>query len=121
MSNPEEQQYLDLIKDILATGVSKVDRTGVGTISKFGAQMRFNLRTHFPLLTTKEVFWRGVAEELIWFISGKTNGNILSEKKIKIWEKNGSREYLDKIGLTHREQGDLGPIYGFQWRHFGAK
>jgi len=83
--------------------------------------MRFSLRDDFPLLTTKRVFWRGVCEELLWFISGCTNGNVLSEKGIKIWEANGSREFLDKLGHTSREEGDLGPVYGFQWRHFGAK
>jgi len=118
----EEQQYLDLIREILDHGVNKGDRTGTGTISKFGAQMRFSLRDdQFPLLTTKRVLWRAVAEELLWFISGNTNAAYLKEKGIKIWDGNGSREYLDKIGLTHREEGDLGPVYGYQWRHFGAK
>jgi thymidylate synthase len=94
---------------------------GVGTLSKFGCQMRFDLRTHFPLLTTKRVFWRGVAEELLWFISGKTNARALQEKDIHIWDGNASRAYLDSVGLTEREEGDLGPVYGFQWRHFGAR
>lgn len=116
-----EQQYLDAIKLILDTGIQKRDRTGVGTISLFGMTMRFNLRHDFPLLTTKRVFWKGVVEELLWFISGKTNGNLLSEKGVKIWEGNGSRAYLDSIGLNHRAEGDLGPVYGFQWRHFGAQ
>jgi len=72
-------------------------------------------------LTTKDVFWRGVAEELIWFVRGETNAKKLSDKKIKIWDGNASREFLDKIGLTSREEWDLGPVYGFQWRHFGAE
>ena len=115
--NPEEQQYLDIIRDILATGVYRGDRTGTGTISKFGVQMRFNLRNNvFPLLTTKRVFWRGVAEELIWFVRGCTNGNLLAAKDIHIWDGNGSREFLDSRGLGHREVGDLGPVYGFQVR-----
>mmetsp|Transcript_19874 Transcript_19874/g.50122 ORF Transcript_19874/g.50122 Transcript_19874/m.50122 type:complete len:497 (-) Transcript_19874:158-1648(-) len=118
----EELQYLDMIKDIVATGDLQGDRTGVGTIAKFGCQMRFSLRDGvFPLLTTKRVFWRGVLEELLWFLRGDTNGNHLSEKGIKIWDGNGSREFLDKRGLSHREVGDLGPVYGFQWRHFGAE
>lgn len=84
--------------------------------------MRFSLRNNrFPLLTTKRVFWKGVAEELLWFVNGSTNANLLSDKGIKIWDGNGSREFLDKSGLCHREVGDLGPVYGFQWRHFGAK
>lgn len=83
--------------------------------------MRFDLEHGFPLLTTKNVFWRGVVEELLWFVRGETNGNLLSAKNIRIWEGNGSREYLDSIGLSDREVGDLGPVYGFQWRHFGAE
>jgi dihydrofolate reductase/thymidylate synthase len=118
----EEYQYLSLIRDVMEHGNSRADRTGTGTIAKFGAQMRFSLRDDvFPLLTTKRVFWRGVAEELLWFIAGATNGNTLTEKGVKIWDANGSREFLDKSGLNHREVGDLGPIYGFQWRHFGAE
>jgi dihydrofolate reductase/thymidylate synthase len=137
MAKHEEYQYLEAIKDILEHGVEKGDRTGTGTLSKFGLQMRFNLRTAFPLLTTKRVFWRGVVEELLWFIRGDTNAKHLSEKGVKvfttlilsltslcllkIWDGNGSKEFLTKIGLGHREEGDLGPIYGWQWRHFGAK
>ena len=84
--------------------------------------MRFSLRENrFPLLTTKKVFWRGVAEELLWFIKGSTNASDLSARGIKIWDGNGSREFLDSCGLGHREVGDLGPVYGFQWRHFGAE
>ncbi len=83
--NVEEQQYLSLTRDIIETGVRKGDRTGTGTISKFGCSMRFNLRNGaFPLLTTKRVFFRGVAEELLWFISGSTNAKILSDKGIKV-------------------------------------
>ncbi|KAI0563263.1 bifunctional dihydrofolate reductase/thymidylate synthase [Gracilaria domingensis] len=117
----EENQYLALVRRILNEGVQKGDRTGTGTLSVFGAQMRFNLRNSFPLLTTKRVFWRGVAEELFWFIKGSTNANELSEKGIHIWDGNGSREFLDSRGLNEREVGDLGPVYGFQWRHFGAE
>lgn len=118
----EELQYLELIRKILDEGVKKGDRTGTGTLSLFGAQMRFSLRGEvFPLLTTKRVFWRGVAEELLWFISGDTSAKTLQDKSIHIWDGNGSREYLDSLGLHARETGDLGPVYGFQWRHFGAK
>jgi len=117
----QEYQYLQSIREIIDTGDVMEDRTGVGTLSHFGKQMRFDLRHSFPLLTTKRVFWRGVVEELLWFVRGDTNANHLTEKGVKIWESNGSREFLDKRGLVHREQGDLGPVYGFQWRHFGAK
>lgn len=93
----------------------------LGTLSKFGVQMRFNLRDDvFPLLTTKKVFWRGVAEELLWFIKGSTDANALKAKGVNIWDENGSREFLDSRGLTHHDIGDLGPVYGFQWRHFGT-
>lgn len=121
-SNHDELQYLKLIQNILDNGTRKEDRTGTGTISIFGAQMRFSLRNNnFPLLTTKRVFWRGVAEELLWFVRGCTNAKELSNKGVHIWDANGSRDFLDKQGLQHREEGDLGPVYGFQWRHFGAK
>jgi len=74
-----------------------------------------------PLLTTKRVFLRAVTAELLWFISGNTSSTPLSEAGIHIWDGNGSREYLDSVGLSHRAEGDLGPVYGFQWRHFGAQ
>eukprot|EP00557_Chaetoceros_sp_GSL56_P008950 CAMPEP_0176487824 /NCGR_PEP_ID=MMETSP0200_2-20121128/6358_1 /TAXON_ID=947934 /ORGANISM="Chaetoceros sp., Strain GSL56" /LENGTH=549 /DNA_ID=CAMNT_0017884719 /DNA_START=76 /DNA_END=1725 /DNA_ORIENTATION=- len=120
--NPEEMQYLDLCRDIIENGIKRGDRTGTGTLSKFGTQMRFSLRDGtLPLLTTKRTFWRGVAEELLWFIQGNTNANDLAAKDIHIWDGNGSREFLDSRGLGHREVGDLGPVYGFQWRHFGAE
>ncbi|XP_067634543.1 thymidylate synthase [Eurosta solidaginis] len=119
--NKDEQQYLDLIQTIISIGVDRADRTGVGTRSIFGAQMRFNLRNSFPLLTTKRVFWRAVAEELLWFVQGQTDAKLLQEKNIHIWDGNSSREFLDKCGFCEREEGDLGPVYGFQWRHFGAK
>lgn len=84
--------------------------------------MRFNLRDNvFPLLTTKRVFWRGVVEELLWFIRGSTNAKELSQKDVHIWDANSSREFLDSCGFTNRKEGDLGPVYGFQWRHYGAK
>ena len=117
--NIHEQQYLDLIKKILIIGNDKTDRTGVGTLSLFGEQLRFPLFEQFPLLTTKKVFFRGVVEELLWFIRGDTDATILNDKGVKIWNDFGKRENLDKLKLPYRD-GDLGPIYGFQWRHFGA-
>lgn len=121
-ANSDEQQYLDLIKMILEKGAVRSDRTGTGTIGLFGHQMRFSLKDNqFPLLTTKRVFWRGVVEELLWFIRGDTNSKHLAEKGVHIWDGNGSRQFLDGRGLHHREEGDLGPVYGFQWRHFGAQ
>jgi len=110
-----------LVKAVIENGNHMGDRTGTGARSLFGKMMRFDLRKSFPLLTTKRVFWRGVAEELLWFVRGSTNAKLLSDKGIKIWDGNGSKEFLEKRGLGHREEGDLGPVYGFQWRHFGAK
>jgi thymidylate synthase len=120
--NSGEKQYTDAVRDIINTGSVKTDRTGTGTISKFGLQMRYNLSNDvFPLLTTKRVFWRGVAEELFWLVSGSTDTTVLAEKGVHFWDANTSREFLDKEGFTNRKVGDLGPGYGFQWRHFGAE
>lgn len=118
-----EKQYLDLIQHILDHGEHRADRTGTGTLAVFAPpQLRFSLADNFfPLLTTKRVFFRGVAEELLWFIRGDTNSKHLSERGVKIWDGNGSREFLDKLGFHDRKEGDLGPVYGFQWRHFGAR
>ncbi|KAM6217505.1 thymidylate synthase [Rhynchocyon petersi] len=116
-----ELQYLGQVEHILRCGVRKEDRTGTGTLSVFGMQARYSLRDEFPLLTTKRVFWKGVLEELLWFIKGSTNAKELSSKGVKIWDANGSRDFLDSLGLSSREEGDLGPVYGFQWRHFGAE
>ncbi|XP_055949132.1 thymidylate synthase-like [Argiope bruennichi] len=118
----DEYQYLDQIRLILERGHVKKDRTGTGTKSYFGTQARYNLRDGtFPLITTKKVFWRGICEELLWFISGSTNANVLKEKNVHIWDGNSSKEYMASINLSYPEEGDLGPVYGFQWRHFGAK
>lgn len=122
-SNPEEKSYLDLCHTIISEGELRQDRTGTGTYSIFGPpQLKFSLRDDvLPLLTTKRVFYRGVLEELLWFVQGCTDSTKLSDRGIHIWDGNGSREFLDKRGLGHRREGDLGPVYGFQWRHFGAK
>uniref|UniRef100_A0A2C9JUE5 Thymidylate synthase n=1 Tax=Biomphalaria glabrata TaxID=6526 RepID=A0A2C9JUE5_BIOGL len=117
----DEQQYLDAIKEIMERGNLRSNRTGIDTKSIFGMQMKYCIRNSFPLLTTKRVFWRGILEELLWFIRGSTNGHELAQKDVHIWDANGSREFLDGRGLHDREEGDLGPIYGFQWRHFGAE
>lgn len=122
-SNKEEQAYLDLCARIIAEGEHRPDRTGTGTKSLFAPpQLRFDLSNDtFPLLTTKRVFSKGVIHELLWFVAGSTDASILSEKGVKIWEGNGSRLFLDSLGLHDRREGDLGPVYGFQWRHFGAE
>ena len=119
--NNEELQYLDSCRDIMDNGSLKGDRTGTGTLSKFGVTMRFSLEDgRIPVLTTKKVYWKAVVSELLWMISGSTDARILKQQGIKIWDGNSTREFNDSIGFTQREAGDLGPIYGHQWRHFGA-
>ncbi|GJC78477.1 thymidylate synthase [Colletotrichum tofieldiae] len=122
----EEYQYLDLVREILEEGEHRPDRTGTGTYSIFApTSLKFSLNKDgeplLPLLTTKRVFLRAVIAELLWFVEGNTSSLALSEAGVKIWDGNGSREFLDSVGLSHREVGDLGPVYGFQWRHFGAE
>jgi len=120
--NVEEQQYLTAVKDVIENGCDKMDRTLTGTFSKFGLLMRFSLRNNvLPMLTTKRVFWKGVVEELLWLLKGCTDSNKLKEKGVTIWDENGSRSFLDRCGFQTRKEGDLGPVYGFQWRHSGAK
>lgn len=112
--------YLDLLNIILKSGKNRIDRTGVGTISSFGHQMRFDISQTVPLLTTKTVPWKQVIEELLWFMRGDTDAGILQNRGIKIWDGNSSRDFLDSRGLKHYPEGTLGPVYGFQWRFFGA-
>lgn len=119
----EENQYTCLIRSVLDNGEIRPDRTGTGTIALFAPpSFRFSLKDMtLPLLTTKRTFLRGIIEELLWFVHGCTDSKKLSEKGIKIWDGNGSKEFLEGRGLGHRREGDLGPVYGFQWRHFGAE
>lgn len=99
----EEHQYLNIIKNIIENGVQRDDRTKVGTLSKFGSMMRFSLNNDFPLLTTKRVFWKGVVEELLFFIKGNTNSKHLEDKGVNIWKLNTTREFLDSKGFNDRE------------------
>jgi thymidylate synthase len=121
MKQHQEYGYLALLDNILKNGVEKLDRTGTGTKSLFGTQLEFDLKTSFPILTTKKVFWKGVVEELLWFIRGETDSKLLEAKGVNIWKGNTSREFLDnhKPKLRYPE-GEIGPGYGFQWRHSGA-
>lgn len=114
-----DEVYIKRVKYIIKYGKERIDRTNVGTLSIFGIQMRFNLNNSFPLLTTKKLFWRGIVEELLWFIRGETNTKSLVERGVHIWDANATREFLDNRGLDY-EEGELGPIYGFQWRNWGA-
>ena len=120
-ANLQEIEYLKLLKYIYNEGVHKDSRNSK-VISIFSPpQMRFDLRDGFPLLTTKRVAWKTVLRELLWFISGSTDNKVLQDKKVRIWDGNSKKEYLQTRGLGHYEEGELGPIYGFQWRHFGAE
>ena len=115
-----EKQYLSLINKILSNGVREEGRNGT-VIKLIGAQMRFPLDNNsIPLITTKKLAWRVCLKELLWFISGSTDNGKLREQGVKIWNKNASREFLDKQGFWHRVEDDLGPVYGHQWRHFNA-
>ena len=111
------KQYLTLLDHILATGSDKGDRTGTGTRSVFGYQMRFDLTCGFPLLTTKKVHFRSIAIELLWFLKGDTHVDYLTQNNVSIWDEWATPAQTAKFGRT---AGDLGPIYGHQWRNFGA-
>jgi len=115
-----EKGYLELLRYVLNNGDYTENRNGQ-TISKFGVLLKFNDINNFPLLTTKKVFFRGVLEELLWFIKGSYDAKELQNKNIHIWDGNSSREYLDNNGFTNYNEGELGPIYGWQWRTFGKK
>lgn len=119
-SSKEEYQYHELIRKILEKGEKRQTRNGL-TYSLFGERMEFDIRDRFPLCTSKRVFLKGIAEELFWFLKGDTNVQNLKDKNVHIWDGNTTREYLDSIGLNDYEENDAGPIYGFQWRHFGAE
>ena len=117
----DENQYLNLINDILNEGTMINGRNGnVKTV--FGSAMHFDLTNGIiPILTTKRTAWKTCLKELLWFISGSTSNDILQNNNVKIWNGNSSRDYLDSIGLHNLRENDLGPVYGHQWRHFNAK
>jgi len=117
----DENQYLNLIKEILSTGSFEDGRNGK-TKMIFGSSMKFDLTGNkIPLLTTKKVAWKTCLKELLWFIKGDTSNKNLKEQGVKIWNGNASREFLDSRGLTNLEEDDLGPVYGHQWRYFNAQ
>ena len=118
--NNEEEKYINLLKKILKYGETRKTRNG-STKSIFGETLTFDISEKFPLLTTKKVWLKGIIYELLWFLSGKTNVKELQKNKVHIWDGNTSREYLDQRGLKDYEEGDAGPIYGFQWRHWNAE
>lgn len=117
----EEYLYFDMAYNIMKYGNDRIDRTNVGTKSLFGQRIKFDISSSIPLLTTKQVSFKSIVEELLFFCRGDTDVNILDRKGVKIWNANTSREFLDKRGLTEYEDSIMGPMYGWSWRHFGAK
>jgi thymidylate synthase len=111
---------LELLNKIITNGKLREDRTGTGTISIFGHQMRFDISETIPVLTTKFVPWKSCIKELLWFLKGQTDVTLLQKEGVRIWDGNSSREFLDNRGLHHLPEGDIGAGYGFNWRHFGA-
>jgi thymidylate synthase len=118
--NIEEIQYLNLIQNILDNGFLEEGRNGK-TKSIFGGSMRFSLKNgKIPILTTKKVAWKTCLKELLWFIDGETDNKILKSQNVQIWDENDSKDFKKSVGLGHYPEGVLGPIYGYQWRHFNA-
>ena len=116
----DENQYIHLIKDILKEGEMICGRNG-NAKTIYGSSMHFSLQNGtLPLLTTKKVAWKTCLRELLWFIQGSTNNDLLQEQKVTIWNGNASKEFLESRGLSHYRENDLGPVYGHQWRHFNA-
>lgn len=116
----QEAQYLSMLNRVLTEGKERQTRNAI-TKSCFDGKLTFNLIKGFPLLTTKKMFFRGIFEELMFFIKGETDSNILKEKGVNIWVKNTCREFLDNNGKSNMKEGLMGPMYGYQWRHFGAE
>ena len=115
-----ENNYLDLLENVNKNGWPVIGRNGK-TLSLFGKTLEFDLRRGFPLLTTKKMFFRGIVEELLFFIRGNTDTKLLEEKNINIWNGNTNKDFLNSIGKNNRNEGVMGPMYGYQWRYFNSK
>ena len=116
----QEFQYLSLLKNIIKNGVMEKGRNGI-TYTQIGGMMRFSLKNNqIPIMTTKKMAWRVCLKELLWFMNGDTNNELLQEENVKIWNDNANREFLDSRGLYHLRENDLGPVYGHQWRFWNA-
>jgi thymidylate synthase len=116
----EEYQYLNLLSDLMEHGLIEEGRNGKA-LTGFGAAMHFSLEGgKIPLLTTKKTAWKTCLKELLFFVKGETDNNILNQQKVHIWDGNSSPEYMKSVGKSHYVKGDLGPLYGFQWRFFNA-
>lgn len=115
-----ENNYLNLLRNVIDDGEQRNDRTNTGTISLFGQQFEIDLQDSFPLLTTKKLNFKHIVTEVLWFLSGSTNTKFLVDNGVNIWSGNTSREFLDKRGLFDYKEGDIGPLYGYQWRNFGG-
>lgn len=111
------KQYLDLLRHVIDNGQRKDDRTGTGTLSVFGYQMRYDLQEGYPLLTTKKLHTRSIFQELLWFLHGRTDNQWLNDHKVTIWDEWATEEQCARFG---RKEGDLGPVYGHQWRNYAA-
>lgn len=117
-----ERQYLNLVKKILEKGTERNDRTGTGTIAIFGELLEFDLREdRLPLLTTRKLSFKSIVEELLWFLRGETDSKILEKRGVNIWRDHSTKEVLTERGFADRRTGDLGPVYGFQWRFAGME
>lgn len=122
LERSNEAGYLSMVRHVVFSGRLSKNRTGIQTQSIFGDQLRYSLRgNRLAMLTTKFVSFSSVAYELFWFLRGDTNQQSLADKKVHIWRENSTRKFLDSRRLHYKEFETLGPIYGFQWRHFGAK
>ena len=116
----QEYQYLSLIKKIIKNGVQERGRNGI-TYTQIGSMMRFSLEDNkIPIMTTKKLAWRVCLKELLWFMNGDTDNELLQQQNVKIWNDNATREFLDSRGLYHLRENDLGPVYGHQWRFWNA-